>query len=282
MRARERSAAQSARLIIDIGATIHGMSSQSRTWYHTIELPDGSTTPGWIDTRPVAPLIPWPDSVRGGRCLDVGTFDGYWAFEMERRGAREVVAIDVDDPEGLDFVLDMKTAGPELIREIGAERGPGFATAKAALGSAVNRRNRSVYELDPAEDGRFDVVFCGAMLLHLRDPVLALEKIRDVCAGSLVLAEAIDPLLEIVAPRYASAAVHPYEDQWWVPNSPGMENFLSMSGFDVVRRGKRFLFPYGPGGPSKNDHSLLTGIAARKPGQRGILGRGWLARPRPT
>ena len=258
------------------------MLPQSRTWYHTIELPDGSTTPGWIDTRPIASLIPWPDSLKGGRCLDVGTFDGYWAFEMERRGAGEVVAIDVDDPEGLDFVLDMKTAGPEFIREIRAERGPGFATAKAALGSSVSRRNRSVYDLNPADDGRFDVVFCGAMLLHLRDPILALEKIRDVCAGVLVLAESINPLLEIVAPRYATAAVHPFNDQWWVPNSRGMERFLSMSGFDVAHRGKRFLFPYGPGGPSRNDQSLLTGLAARKPGQRGILGRIWLARPGPT
>ena len=52
---------------------------------------------------------------------------------MERRGAAEVVAIDVDEPEELDFALDYRTAGPAYIREVRAERGPGFAEAKAAL-----------------------------------------------------------------------------------------------------------------------------------------------------
>ena len=213
-----------------VDTTIHEVPAAARTWYHTIDLPDGSATPGWIDTRPVAPLVPWPSSLRGGRCLDVGTFDGFWAFEMERRGAAEVVAIDVDDPERLDFANDYKTAGPEHIKEIGAERGPGFAEAKAALGSSVERRNRSVYELDPIEDGRFDVALCGCILLHLRDPVLALERIRDVCANTLVLIEEVSAKLEIVAPRYPSAAVRPFTDEWWVANSPGMEKVCSGQG----------------------------------------------------
>ena len=265
-----------------VGESLRSTSvpSSSRSWYHTIDLPDGSTTPGWIDTRPVARLVPWPSSLRGGRCLDVGAFDGFWSFEMERRGAAEVIAIDVDDPEELDFAVDYKTAGPEEIREARSERGPGFAEAKAALGSSVVRRNRSVYDLDPLEDGRFDVVVCGSILLHLRDPVLALERIRDVCSGTLVVVETLDPKLEIFTPRYATASVRPYADQWWLTNSPGMEKMLSMSGWDIERRCPRFLFPYGPAGPARNDQSWLTGLAARKPGRRGILGRIWLARPR--
>lgn len=258
------------------------MPSKPRTWYHTIDLPDGSTTPGWIDTRPVAEMVPWPASLKGGRCLDVGTFDGFWSFEMERRGAAEVVAIDVDDPEDLDFAVEMKEAGPGYIREVGAERGPGFAQAKEALGSAVTRKNRSVYDLDPAQDGQFDVVFMGSLLLHLRDPLLALEKIREVCKGFLVLTETIDPLLEIVSWRYPAAAVHPYPDQWWAANSAGMERYLTMSGYEISVRGPRYLLQYGPGGPKRKDHSWLTGIAARKPGQRGIVGRIWVAKPRPA
>lgn len=258
------------------------MPATPRSWYHTIDLPDGSTTPGWIDTRPVAGLVPWPPQLKGGRCLDVGAFDGFWSFEMERRGAAEVIAIDVDDPDNLDFALDYKSAGPEYIRQVGAQRGPGFAEAKAALTSSVERRNRSVYDLDPDTDGRFDVVVCGAILLHLRDPVLALERIRDVCDGSLVVVEAINPTLEIFAPRYPCAAVRPHADQWWVPNSPGLERMLSMAGWSVVQRGRRFLYPYGPGGPRRSQESWLTGIAARQPGHRGILGRTWLAEPRPA
>ena len=55
-------------------------------------------TPGWFDTRAVAPKLPFPERSTGKRCLDIGTFDGFWAFEMERRGADEVLAIDLLDP----------------------------------------------------------------------------------------------------------------------------------------------------------------------------------------
>ena len=67
-------------------------------WYHTIELAPGLVTPGWFDLRPIVDLMPWPD-VRGRRCLDIGTYDGFLAFEMERRGADEVVALDIGSHE---------------------------------------------------------------------------------------------------------------------------------------------------------------------------------------
>jgi hypothetical protein len=65
---------------------------ERRTWYHTIDLPGRGPTPGYFDTRRAPAHVPWPRQLSGGRCLDVGTFDGFWAFEMERRGAFEVVA----------------------------------------------------------------------------------------------------------------------------------------------------------------------------------------------
>ena len=72
-------------------------------WYHTIRLPNGVTTPGLYDTLGELERVPFPADLKGKRCLDVGTADGFWAFEMERRGAAEVVAIDIDDPEGYDW-----------------------------------------------------------------------------------------------------------------------------------------------------------------------------------
>src|SRR5882762_3529258 len=74
-----------------------------RDWYHTIELAPGLVTPGWFDTREVARELPIPETLAGMRCLDVATFDGFWAFEMERRGAEEVVAIDLLDLVGADW-----------------------------------------------------------------------------------------------------------------------------------------------------------------------------------
>src|SRR6478672_7410803 len=71
-------------------------------WYHTLELAPGVVTPGWLDHRGILADIPLPPSLAGKRCLDVGTFNGFWAFEMERRGG-EVVAIDVLDPVRWDW-----------------------------------------------------------------------------------------------------------------------------------------------------------------------------------
>jgi tRNA (mo5U34)-methyltransferase len=255
--------------------------SRPRTWYHTIEFPDGTLSPGWFDTRAAPRSVPWPEELAGGRCLDVGTFDGFWAFEMERRGAKEVVAIDLDDPFALDWPYDRRRSGPAAVAAWGAERGPGFAEAKARLGSRVERRNRSVYDLDPEADGRFDVVLCGALLLHLRDPVRALEAMRSVCRGSVVLVEALDPLLEVVLPRVPAARLYPEPDEWWRLNSWGLLRLVHVAGLSVTAVGPRFVVPPGPGAAPGHRFSLLPGLAARRPGRRGVLQRAVRAVPRP-
>ena len=71
---------------------------QTLGWYHTIELGDGVVTEGIFDHRPVVDRYMIPADLCGMRCLDVGTMDGFWAFEMERRGAAEVVAADLAAP----------------------------------------------------------------------------------------------------------------------------------------------------------------------------------------
>lgn len=106
-------------------------------WYHTIEVAPGVTTPGWFDLRPIVDKLPWPD-VRGKRCLDLGTYDGFLAFEMERRGAREVVAADVADHEQWDWPVRLRTRGVEYLRTVaGPEKGVWLRVAIEALGSSV-------------------------------------------------------------------------------------------------------------------------------------------------
>jgi tRNA (mo5U34)-methyltransferase len=46
-------------------------------WYHTLDLPGGVVTPGEFDLRSVALRPPVSASLRGTRCLDVGTRDGF-------------------------------------------------------------------------------------------------------------------------------------------------------------------------------------------------------------
>ena len=56
-----------------------------------MELAPGVITPGEDSNRLKLPLldeIGLPGDARGLRVLDVGCSDGYFAFEMERRGAK--------------------------------------------------------------------------------------------------------------------------------------------------------------------------------------------------
>src|SRR5215207_2037934 len=93
------------------GGTVAAVESTStslqaaldREWYHSIELAPGAVTPGWFDTRSIVRKLPFPASLEGRRCLDVATFDGFWAFEMERRGAAQTIGIDVLDPLRWDW-----------------------------------------------------------------------------------------------------------------------------------------------------------------------------------
>src|SRR3990170_3028135 len=76
--------------------------AHDRSWYHVMELSPGQTTKGVFDLRPYIKHYGLPEDMTGLRALEVGTWDGFWAFEMERRGA-DVVALDLDDERKLDW-----------------------------------------------------------------------------------------------------------------------------------------------------------------------------------
>src|ERR1700687_2442862 len=65
-------------------------------WYHSLELPDGQVIQG-LQTREQLRLrlaqSPIPADITGMRVLDIGAWDGWFSFEMEKRGA-QVLAID--------------------------------------------------------------------------------------------------------------------------------------------------------------------------------------------
>jgi tRNA (mo5U34)-methyltransferase len=217
-------------------------------WYHVIELAPGVETPGWFDLRPVLDRMPWPD-VRGLRCLDIGTYDGFLAFEMERRGAAEVVAVDIGHHEDWDWVPRVRNLGPVHLAAIAGEKGAGFAVAHDALGSTVQREVVSVYDLAPERLGTFDVVVCGSLLLHLRDPLRALEAIRSVCAGAFLSAETIDLVLTVLQRRRPSFWGNGSDGQWLLPNRAGHAWALDISGFDVEATSRPYSVPLGPGHP---------------------------------
>lgn len=221
-------------------------------WYHTIDLGQGIVTPGMFDHRPVLGNYMLPPSLAGKRCLDVGTMDGFWAFEMERRGAAEVVAVDIEDPEALDWPASLRERTVKTLDETKGER---FALARDALGSRVQRELRSVYELGP-DLGRFDFVFCGDLLVHLKDPITAAERIRSVCREAAVVCT---PIVEVRFARGRALAELDGIDnfQWWAFTQPALERLLLAAGFRRVEGGRPFKLPATAGGPWKG----LRGIA---------------------
>ncbi len=208
-------------------------------WYHSIELAPGVVTPGEVDLRAIAARV-LPDDLSGLRALDVGTFDGFWAFEMERRGA-EVVAIDVEQLEAAEWPPISRSRLEREARERGVELGRGFELAAGALGSGVERRLVSVYELTAeAISGPVDFAFSGAILLHLRDPVRALERIAGALSpgAELRLLEPFSRRLTLLSPRRPAASFGAAAQgfDWWLPNLAALGGWLRAAGLREERR----------------------------------------------
>ena len=212
-------------------------------WYHTLDLGQGVKTPGMFDHAPVLQHYPLPDDLSGKTCLDVATMDGYWAFEMERRGAASVTAIDLEDPSQLDWPASLREHHDKSMDETKATR---FALARQCLGSNVNRVLLSAYDLSP-ELGMFDFVFCGDLLLHIKDPMTALENIRSVCAGSAVIVTVIKKFrLYENRPMAELDGIDHFE--WWVTNMQGLIRMVKAAGFARVEPSDTFELPFSKGG----------------------------------
>lgn len=205
------------------------------SWYHVLELGDGRVTEGWFDLRPHVHRYRLPERMDGMRALDVGTWDGFWAFEMERRGA-DVVALDVDDERVLDYPPRRR---PKEFSD--KPRGEGFRLAKEILDSRVERVNCSIYDAKPEELGTFDVVLCGSVLIHLRDQLLALERIAGLCSGTFISAEEHDRLADLIPFAVSRYRADRESDMvFWLPSVRTWKRMFHTAGFDRVEECGRF------------------------------------------
>lgn len=252
-------------------------------WYHTLELAPSVVTPGVFDLRPVLDRLPWPE-VKGKRCLDVGTYDGQLAFELERRGASEVVATDIPEHDQWDWPPPIRDRGLALLDEGAGEKGAGFGIAKRLLGSSAERREISVYDLAPEAVGEFDVVVCGTLLLHLRDPLRALTAIRSVCREHFLSADQVELWLTLRHRRTPVTRLDGCSDRlhWWLPNAAAHQQMLLASGFRIERTSGLYSVPFGGRhpGPERSPRALATSLARRVvTGNDGVPHQAVLAAP---
>jgi tRNA (mo5U34)-methyltransferase len=211
------------------------------TWYHTLDLPHGIVTPGYFDHRDLLPRYNLPERLDGLRVLDVATFDGYWAFEFERRGAAEVVALDVREKREID--LPPRTRAGMSEADLAFAFGRGFALAREALDSKVQPLHCNFYDLSPERAGLFDLVHVGDLLLHLRDPVRALTAIRSVCRGQAIISDVIFPDLD----RGGGVPLVQYQggrgqNIWWRLGAEALRAMIEDAGFERVQETARFKY----------------------------------------
>jgi tRNA (mo5U34)-methyltransferase len=133
-------------------------------WYHRWEVFRGISTPGRRQVSLICAKAELPPDLTGKRVLDIGALNGCFSFECERRGASEVIAYDSENPDV-----------------------SGFHRLKDLLGSKVKYIQGSVYTLTPEELGAFDLILFFGVLYHLRYPLLAIDRIRSVSRGDVLI-----------------------------------------------------------------------------------------------
>jgi SAM-dependent methyltransferase len=238
--------------------------ARNPNWYHTLELAPGVVTPGRIDLRRVAAKL-LPEDLAGKRALDVGTFDGFWAFELEKRGA-EVVAIDLDAVSDAQLPPNNRQALERSADQLEVELGLGFRLAAELIGSCARRVSCDVLKLSPERvGGQVDVVFMGALLVHLRDPVRALERIHATLkpGGSLFQLEGVSRRLSLLHRRRPVAEIQTLDTQfnWWYPNRAALEAWLRTAGFVSITDRGEYRPPQRP--PMADRYRALV---SRRPG----------------
>ena len=199
-------------------------------WFHTYSLNEGALyTPGVArDHRYRIPVL--PDDLSGMSVLDVGTFDGFYGFLAEARGAERVVA--VDNEQYRDWVR--ARWGVEL------EGGEGFRTIAELLGSEVEYRRLDAFDLDQLDE-RFDLILCFGILHRVESPLGLLRVLRRRLAdGGCVLLETYgvaNPELEHEAAMHVCEAgeVYARDDYvYWGFTGESLARLAGHAGFGGV------------------------------------------------
>jgi len=225
---------------------VRGLTPSECSFYHRLPFPETTDLPWQWD------LVGREGDYLGGfefkdkRVLEFGAANGVLTMYMESQGA-EVVASDLSPDisktswdvlwrEGMD-AADVKAAMTEGIQGLNN----GFWYVHERSGSNAKLVHGTAYET-PQEVGRFDVVTMCAILLHLRDPLRALENalqftddtilIADLMPFTLSEKETAQPLAVFMP---SAGRVPPHGGVTWWHISPELyRRYLNLRGFDVV------------------------------------------------
>jgi tRNA (mo5U34)-methyltransferase len=214
-------------------------------WFHCIDLGNGVVTKG-DSTEPVsAESFPEFD---GRSVLDIGAWDGYYAFLAERGGASRVVALD-NYAWGVDFEARnaywnscfLQGALPDHSLDLTRFWSPdlpgrrAFEFAASTLGSKVEPRVGDFTTMDLEEIGEFDVVLYLGVLYHMEEPLTCLKRVRSVTREVAVIeTEAIHFQFldhESLFRFHSGGDLHIDFGNWFVPTINGLHALCRAAGF---------------------------------------------------
>jgi tRNA (mo5U34)-methyltransferase len=239
-------------------------------WWHSIDVGGGVVTPGAKSREVLAhelESIAFPD-VRGKTVLDIGGWDGFFAFEAERRGAARVAVLDhymwsLDIPAQQAYWAECRERGvaPEPYHETGLWHPDtlpgkaGFDTARDLLESAVTEIVADFATCDLDRVGEWDVTLFLGVLYHMPDPLGALQRLARMTRETAVIeTEAV------VVPGFEDEALWRFfpkaelngdVSNWWAPNIAALVGAMEPAGFAgaEVKLGPSRELVDQPGGP---------------------------------
>jgi hypothetical protein len=221
-------------------------SPQGCYFYHSIELPEFGLQVGQWDLRDDLDAYLGHQSFENKRVVDVGTASGYISFELEKRGAYVIAfdrdLTDVTDDMGLVPFADWKaqfgvTIEDSIREKIVSQRRlqDSFWLGHRLFGSHVRLYCGNVYEgLDPSV-GSVDVSFFGCILLHLRDPLLAVTRFARLTRETLIITdtfENVGTFADYPAMFFRpNLSDHSNPGTWWWATPKLYRTFLEILGF---------------------------------------------------
>ncbi len=230
------------------------------TWYHRIDLGDGVVTPGhdwehlWNMIRAVRSKVSYAERA----VLDVGSWDGLWAFEAEKLGARYVVATDCAPAHPLENTcVDAKMPHALekflLLREILGSKVIPFYNASPY--NLTQRLDSLIFLKANCEHLKFDIVQHFGVLYHLRNPLHSLSEARNVLKdnGTLILETACllnEPrsvMLFNGAGEPSTLRFYKGRTNWWAPSWLCLKEMLQTCFLEPLEDTAEFLTVAGYG-----------------------------------
>jgi SAM-dependent methyltransferase len=220
--------------------------------YHRMDLPGLEDKEWQWDLRGQEDSYLGNYDFNGKRVLEFGAANGGLTFWMEQQGA-DVVAMDLS-PEvartSWDVLVGPEDNVPEVKRVMSRaiqSLNNGFWYAHEQLGSKARLVHGTAYDV-PNEIGRFDVATLCSLLLHLRDPLGALENAISFTGKSIIITDAVPRFIDEKMQHLPLAYFMPDKSRrrphggwtWWQITAEVYLRFLELKGFKLVSNTSAF------------------------------------------